>query len=57
MLAHASGRDRLYAGAGDDRLFARDRGVDWLNGGAGRDRAAVDRRLDPLHAVEVADRF
>ena len=49
----ASGSDRLRGGPGDDRLFSldglRDRLVD---GGPGRDRAWVDRAIDPVRSIE-----
>ncbi|MBA3509590.1 MAG: hypothetical protein H0T19_05805 [Thermoleophilaceae bacterium] len=39
------GADRLVAGAGKDRISARDRSRDLIDGGSGRDTATVDRRV------------
>ena len=52
-----SGRDRLYGNAGNDKLVSRDRKIgEPLNGGAGRDRATVDRG-DRLVSVEKSVRL
>jgi hypothetical protein len=52
-LVGGGARDALLAGSGRDTLIARDGNRDWLDGGAGRDRAHVDRRLDTVRGVEV----
>jgi Ca2+-binding RTX toxin-like protein len=46
------GRDTVSAGAGDDRIFARDGKRDRIDGGRGRDRASIDRKLDKVTRVE-----
>jgi hypothetical protein len=52
LTGGASG-DRLYGGAGVDVLVARDGRVDTVNGGAGFDRARIDRAADEPAAVET----
>ena len=42
------GRDVVLAGSGNDFVAARDRHPDRIVGGAGTDRARVDRRLDQV---------
>ena len=44
--------DVLRGGAGADTLLARDGARDLVDGGSGRDRATVDRRLDTLRSIE-----
>jgi hypothetical protein len=51
-LVGSGGRDRLLGGDGSDLLLARDRVRDEVVGGAGLDRACVDRRLDRIAGVE-----
>ncbi len=53
VLVGGSGRDRLLGGGGRDTLLARDGARDNVNGGAGRDRASIDPRLDRVRGVEV----
>jgi len=48
-----AGTDDLNGGRGADRLFARDRAIDGVDGGPGRDRASVD----PLDIVDGVERF
>ena len=50
------GRDRMFGGADGDFLYALDWRRDRVNGGAGRDCAAVDRRLDVVRRVECLAR-
>jgi hypothetical protein len=42
----------LYGNAGNDRIGSRDRRVDRVNGGAGRDTARIDRGRDRVRQVE-----
>jgi hypothetical protein len=42
----------MDGGRGNDRLVAKDRARDRVNGGPGRDRASFDRRLDRLTSIE-----
>ena len=51
-ISGGAGLDVLYGNAGADRLKARDRRSDRVVGGAGRDRASVDRRRDRVRGVE-----
>jgi RTX calcium-binding nonapeptide repeat (4 copies) len=51
-LDGGGGRDRLFGQGAGDFIFARDRRRDLVNGGAGRDCAFVDRRLDIVRRVE-----
>jgi Ca2+-binding RTX toxin-like protein len=44
--------DTLLGGVGNDTLSAVDGARDVLNGGSGRDRAFVDRKLDKVKSVE-----
>jgi Ca2+-binding RTX toxin-like protein len=46
------GRDRLHGNEGDDRIRAKDGLRDRVLGGAGFDRARVDRTLDRLNSIE-----
>jgi len=50
-LSPGAGRDRALGGAGNDFVGARDGRADRIFGGAGADRARVDRRLDTTHSV------
>ena len=43
-VSDAGGRDRIDLGPGNDVALARDRNVDQIECGSGRDRAVVDRR-------------
>ncbi len=47
------GRDRLLGGAGNDTIYARDGRRDVLDGGAGRNRATIDRSRDVTARVSV----
>jgi Big-like domain-containing protein/hemolysin type calcium-binding protein/calcineurin-like phosphoesterase family protein len=47
------GRDRIAGGAGPDAINVVDHGPDLVNGGAGVDRALVDRAGDRLTGVEL----
>jgi Ca2+-binding RTX toxin-like protein len=51
-LQGGAGSDDLRGGPGDDVLLARDGRRDRVDGGAGRDTAWVDRRVDRVSAVE-----
>jgi Ca2+-binding RTX toxin-like protein len=51
-LVGGPGRDGLFGGADADTIQARDQALDRVFGGAGTDRARVDRRLDRLDSVE-----
>lgn len=42
----------LYGDAGNDRLEARDKKRDVLDGGAGTDTARIDKKLDKAKRVE-----
>ncbi len=53
QLDGGPGRDKLYGNAGSDVLLARDRRSDLVDGGRGRDRARLDRRLDRAVSIEV----
>jgi Ca2+-binding RTX toxin-like protein len=62
FLRGGKGADRLYGGvsqdsllgeAGNDRLIARDGRRDVVKGGAGRDKARIDRRRDLVSGVEA----
>jgi Ca2+-binding RTX toxin-like protein len=46
------GKDTVSAGPGDDRISARDGKRDRIDGGRGRDRATIDRKLDKVTRVE-----
>ena len=52
-LVGGGGRDHLVGSAGNDTIVARDGAADDLRGGAGRDRASVDRRRDRVRGVEA----
>ena len=52
-LDGGAGHDTLLGGPGNDTIQAWDGTSDWVDGGAGRDRAWVDRTLDRVTAVEV----
>jgi hypothetical protein len=52
-MSGGPGRDRMTGGAGPDRFTAHDGVRDVLDGGAGRDRAAIDRRLDRVRRIEA----
>jgi Ca2+-binding RTX toxin-like protein len=52
-----SDRDLLLGGPGPDRLRANDHKRDVVRGGAGRDRATVDRGLDRVAGVERVRAF
>jgi hypothetical protein len=52
-LSGGAGYDRILAGPGRDASFARDRLRDFSDGGLGRDRARIDRRLDRARRVEA----
>ena len=45
--------DVICGGAGNDTIYARDGHADVVNGGAGRDVAHLDRKLDRTTSVEV----
>jgi Ca2+-binding RTX toxin-like protein len=47
-----TGRDWLFGGPGNDRIYARDSQQDRVNGGTGFDYARVDNPLDILRYVE-----
>jgi hypothetical protein len=51
-ITGGGGRDALYGNAGDDTLFGRDGRRDTLDGGAGNDIAAADRRSDRIARLE-----
>ena len=51
MLNGGAGADTILGGAGADTLYARDRTRDVVNGGAGRDRARIDR-IDVRRSIE-----
>ncbi len=51
-LDGGGGRDRLLGQGGPDFILARDRRRDLVDGGAGRDCAFIDRRLDIVRRVE-----
>ena len=55
LIIGGPGRDRLYGGAGNDSIDARDRARDFVDGGAGRDRAAIDRS-DRVISTETVNR-
>ncbi|MDX6505021.1 MAG: serralysin, partial [Gaiellaceae bacterium] len=48
MIYGGSGKDALFGGAGNDRLRTKDGWRDRLDGGAGRDSALPDRKLDSV---------
>jgi uncharacterized delta-60 repeat protein len=52
QLDGGAGTDRVTAGRGDDEIRAADGAADTIFGGAGRDRAQVDRLLDVVAEVE-----
>jgi Ca2+-binding RTX toxin-like protein len=57
-LNGGTGRDRLSGGSGDDVLITVDGELDYVNGGAGHDRALVDHRVSdghhhPLHRRDL----
>jgi hypothetical protein len=52
-LEGGSGHDNIRGGPGDDLMSAHDGTVDLVDGGAGRDRAFVDRKLDHVARVEA----
>jgi acid phosphatase type 7 len=52
VLIGGAGRDRLLGGPGRDRLDAKDGARDLVDGGADRDEARLDRRLDRALAIE-----
>ncbi len=56
VLVGGPGRDALLGDSGRDSLFARDGVADVVEGGSGRDRACIDRRLDHLRQVEIVCR-
>jgi Ca2+-binding RTX toxin-like protein len=54
-LTGGLGSDSIRGGSGRDAIFARDRRRDFLNGGAGVDRALADR-IDRVKSVERVSR-
>ena len=48
-----AGRDSLLGNSGADLLLARDRKPDFVSGGRGADRGAVDRGRDTVRSVEI----
>ena len=53
VLMGGAGADVLTGGRGRDIFYARDRRKDRLNGGAGSDRARVDRRKDVRKSIDL----
>jgi Ca2+-binding RTX toxin-like protein len=53
LLVGTPRSDRICGLAGNDTIDAKDHRRDVVDGGAGRDRALYDRRLDRLIGVEV----
>lgn len=53
-LIGMEGRDVHRGGPGADYVWARDGLADIVDGGAGRDRARVDRTLDTLLGIEAS---
>jgi phosphodiesterase/alkaline phosphatase D-like protein len=53
-LRPGAGRDRVLGGPGNDFAGARDGRADRIFGGAGADRARVDRRLDLVRSAAAA---
>lgn len=53
VITGGGGSDTLLGGPGDDRIMAKDRHRDVVDGGPGRDAAAVDRKLDRVRGVEI----
>jgi Ca2+-binding RTX toxin-like protein len=51
-IAPGGGKDTVSAGPGRDRISARDGKRDRIDGGRGRDRATIDRKLDKVTRVE-----
>jgi Ca2+-binding RTX toxin-like protein len=51
-ITPGGGKDTVSAGPGDDRIIARDGRRDRIDGGRGRDRATIDRKLDKVTRVE-----
>lgn len=51
-ITPGGGKDTVSAGPGDDRISARDGKRDRIDGGRGRDRATIDRKLDKVTRVE-----
>ena len=51
-ITPGGGKDTVSAGPGNDRISARDGKRDRIDGGRGRDRATIDRRLDKVRSVE-----
>jgi Ca2+-binding RTX toxin-like protein len=52
QLEGGGGRDRIFGEGAGDFILARERRRDLVHGGAGRDCAYVDRRLDIVRRVE-----
>jgi hypothetical protein len=52
LLVGTNGRDRICGLGGNDTIVVRNRRPDVVDGGAGRDTAYVDRRLDRVVHVE-----
>ena len=53
VIRGGGGPDTLLGGTGNDRIEARDRERDVVDGGKGRDAARLDRKLDVPRNVEV----
>ena len=53
MITGGGGGDTLLGGAGNDRIMAKDKRRDVVDGGPGRDAGAFDRKLDRVRSVEV----
>jgi Ca2+-binding RTX toxin-like protein len=51
-ITPGGGKDTVSAGPGNDRISARDGKRDRIDGGRGRDRATIDRKLDKVTRVE-----
>jgi hypothetical protein len=51
-ITPGAGKDTVSAGPGNDRISARDGRRDRIDGGRGRDRATIDRKLDKVRSVE-----
>ena len=53
MITGGGGNDTLLGGAGNDRIRAKDKRRDVVDGGPGRDTGVIDRKLDRVRALEI----
>ena len=53
VVRGGGGGDTLLGGSGNDRIMAKDKRRDVVDGGPGRDVGSFDRKLDRVRSVEI----